>query len=168
MSYVIKTLATNEKIVYRARFNWTYEFAADLWLYLSLLPLLVNVVFGRMMGTRTWEESAMLVAISAAPIALGLVIWLQRMIHKWSTEIVVTSQRFIFKTGLIARRSSEVNLGKIEEVSLRQSFLGRLFNYGEITVRGTGVGVLELPPLDEPITLRRNIQNAKSEYRNDD
>ena len=34
-------------------------------------------------------------------------------------------------------------------------------------LRGTGVGVIELPDLDDPIRLRKIIENAKSALRED-
>ncbi|NWH08441.1 MAG: PH domain-containing protein [Alphaproteobacteria bacterium] len=82
------------------------------------------------------------------------------LIASYTTEIVVTSRRFVKKTGLIVRRAEELSLDRIEEVNLRQSVLGRLLNYGDLTVRGTGEGVIDLVMVDDPIRLRRELQSA--------
>ncbi len=82
-----------------------------------------------------------------------------------TTEIVVTTYRFVYKTGLISRNTQEVSLNKIEEITLHQSIWGRILGYGKLVLRGTGVGVIELPNLDNPIYIRKMIENTKSALR---
>ncbi len=36
----------------------------------------------------------------------------------------------------------------------------RLFGFGRVTVRGTGVAVIEFPPIDSPLRFRRVIEEA--------
>ncbi len=79
----------------------------------------------------------------------------------------MTTYRFVFKRGLISRDTQEVSLGKIEEITLHQSIWGRFLGYGQLVLRGTGVGVITLPDLDDPIRLRKIIENAKSALRQD-
>ena len=107
-------------------------------------------------------------ALAAAALAgavCGALILFNHLIILMTTEIVVTTFRFVYKTGLISRNTQEVSLGKIEEITLRQSIWGRLLDYGHLVLRGTGVGVIELPALDNPIQLRRIIENARSSLR---
>ena len=42
-------------------------------------------------------------------------------------------------------------MDKIESVEVDQSILGRILDYGEVTIRGTGAGVGSLGTLDAPI-----------------
>lgn len=91
---------------------------------------------------------------------IGAIWGIPMLIASYTTEIVVTSRRFVKKTGLIVRRAEELSLDRIEEVNLRQSVLGRLLNYGDLTVRGTGEGVIDLVMVDDPIRLRRELQSA--------
>ena len=69
---------------------------------------------------------------------VGVIIFLAIMIPIWTTEIGVTNQRVIYKKGLISRETSEIQLGAIEEVSLRQDVLGRILDYGKLEIHGTG------------------------------
>ncbi len=46
------------------------------------------------------------------------------IIRKWTTEIVVTMDRLIYKTGWIARRAEEITPTGIEEVALTQTVMG--------------------------------------------
>ena len=77
----------------------------------------------------------------------------------------MTTYRFVYKTGLISRHTQEVSLNKIEEITLKQSIWGRIFGFGKLILRGTGVGVIQLPDLDDPIEVRKIIENAKSNLR---
>ncbi|GGD07962.1 PH domain-containing protein [Aquisalinus flavus] len=164
MSYVSKTLADDEEIITRANFNWTYSFWNTFFFLLGLAPLVVFIV-GQIVTGKTFSDllTGYIVALIAA--FFGSLIMLLHMVELWTTEIVVTTYRFVYKTGLVSRNTKEVSLNKIEEIQLRQSIFGRLFGYGSLILRGTGVGVIELPAIDNPIDLRRTIESAKSNLR---
>jgi len=164
MSYVKKTLAVNEEIIHRAHFNWTYSFFPVFWFVLGAGSV---VFFGYIqygVGVPLDElRTGWWAAIVAG--AAGSIILARHLIILVTTEIVVTTTRFVYKRGLIARDTKEVSLNKIEEITLHQTVLGRIFGYGQLIMRGTGVGVIELPDLDNPINLRRIIENARSSLR---
>jgi uncharacterized membrane protein YdbT with pleckstrin-like domain len=63
----------------------------------------------------------------------------------------------IVKTGLIKRDTSELNLNRVEGVSVNQSILGRLFDYGTVSVQGTGGGIAPVQTVDDPLSFRRAI-----------
>ncbi len=163
-SYVEKTLGDGEDIIYRAHFNWTYSFWPTLWMLISISPIFF---LGYLQISAGAAFNDLMVGWVCAGIAsvVGFFSLLFHMIVLWTTEIAVTTYRFVYKTGLISRNTKEVSLNKIEEITLHQSIWGRLFNYGGLTMRGTGVGVIELPNIDEPIRVRRVIENAKSALR---
>jgi uncharacterized membrane protein YdbT with pleckstrin-like domain len=76
---------------------------------------------------------------------------------RWMTEIAVTNLRVIYVKGFIQRHSEEVNMDQIERVDVDQSMLGRLFNYGDVTIHGTGTTLEPLRDVDRPIALRNKI-----------
>ena len=167
MGYVEKTLSTSEEVRYRAHFNWTYDAAALIWLLIGAAPLALTAYLNYVRPPDRLGDDLFSYIFSGAALFIGFLVWLAPMIRKWTTEIVVTNQRFVYKRGLISRATEEVSLNKIEEVNLRQSFWGRIFGYGQLTIRGAGVGVINLPDLDDPVKLRRAIMDAKG-GRNDD
>jgi len=160
MAYVKKTIGHDEAYIYRARFNWVYDFVSFFWLILGAAPLLLLLYFWVLEAVYPASLGRAFQFSSVAAFLLGSVIWIRRSIHKWTTVIAVTSTRVIHKRGLIARESQDINLNKIEEVVVRQSFWGRIFGFGRVTVRGTGVAVIELPPIDSPLRFRRVIEEA--------
>jgi len=154
MSYIDKSLGDGETVIARAHFHWLYVTAA--WLYL-LVPLIL-----------------MLVAYSQAPIQpdpytvgagvlliVGLLIFLRMMVRKWSTEIGVTSHRFVERYGLLAMRTNEIALPNIEGVRVNQSILGRMFGYGTVRIEGTGVDSVTTPTIGNPVGFVRAIQTAR-------
>jgi uncharacterized membrane protein YdbT with pleckstrin-like domain len=147
MSYIEHSLGSNETLHYRARFPAIYHLAAWGMLALGLLTAFVLALFG--LG---W--------IGLAAVATGAIAFLAIMLPMLTTEIGVTTQRLIYKRGWVWRTTNELQLRAIEQVTLDQSFLGRLFNYGRVSVHGTGVDDIALPALAEPVVLQRAIQDA--------
>jgi uncharacterized membrane protein YdbT with pleckstrin-like domain len=93
---------------------------------------------------------------------VGLYLFAHMMLIKATTEIAVTNERIIYKKGLIARHVGELNIDRIEGVSVQQGVLGRFLNYGRVCIRGMGVGEVMLPPIESPIEFRKAVNEAKS------
>ncbi len=167
--YVDKTLAPGEGVLFRVHFNWTFSFFPVLWFALGSAPVVMYSLlhFGTFGAALTFDELKVGWWFVASGFVLGTFIMLNHLIILWTTEIAVTTYRFVYKTGLISRNTQEVSLNKIEEITLRQSVWGRIFGYGRLVLRGTGVGVIELPNIDDPIDVRRAIEQAKAAMRQD-
>ena len=60
------------------------------------------------------------------------------LVRYTTTEFAVTDRRIIAKRGWLRRRSLEVNLDKVESVTVDQGLMGRLWGYGTLRVTGTG------------------------------
>lgn len=162
--YVEKTLAPDEKIVERVNFNWTFSFFPVLWFAFGSSPIVMYALLQYGQGI-PFEDLKIGWWFVLLGFLIGSLILINHLIILWTTEIVVTSYRFVFKTGLISRNTQEVSLNKIEEIILQQSIWGRIFGYGKLILRGTGVGVIQLPNLDDPIGVRKIIEKAKADLR---
>ena len=89
--------------------------------------------------------------------SVGVVLLIQQWLRWWVTEIAVTDRRVIYKKGLIRRHTNEMNMDKVESVQIDQSVLGRLLDYGDVTILGTGEGFETLRTVANPIELRNSI-----------
>ena len=92
---------------------------------------------------------------------LGLFFFMNLMIVKATTEIAVTSERVIYKKGMIARHVGELGIDRIEGTSVSQGLWGRILGYGRVTVRGMGVGEVILPPIENPIAFRQAVLESR-------
>ena len=131
MSYIEKSLGDGERIIARAHFHWWYSFKA--WAALIVLGVLV----------------------------IGIVIFFDMMVRKWTTEIGITTHRFIKKTGLFSLKTDEIALPNIEGVKVNQSLWGRLLGYGHLRIEGNGVDAVMVPDIADPVGFRRAIETAK-------
>ena len=97
----------------------------------------------------------------AYAIALGAVVLLvQEWLRWWTTEMAVTNRRVIYKNGLIWRQTNEMNMDKVESVQIDQSILGRVLDYGNVTILGTGAGFETMHIIGSPIELRNSITGS--------
>ena len=131
MSYLEKSLGSGERIVARAHFHWWYSVKA--WAALIFL---------------FW-------------CLIGIWIFVAMMVRQNTTEIAVTSHRFVEKTGLFTLRTNEISLQNIEGVQLEQSFMGRILGYGHLRIEGTGVDAVVVPDIANPVAFRAAIETAK-------
>jgi uncharacterized membrane protein YdbT with pleckstrin-like domain len=77
---------------------------------------------------------------------------------RWLSEFVITNRRIVIKEGFIARRTFEMNLSKIETVNIDQTVLGRILNYGSITIIGTGGTKETFHNIAHPLKFRQAFQ----------
>ena len=92
------------------------------------------------------------------PILIGVFPLIAAFIARMSTEMAVTNKRVIIKAGLFSRRTIEMNLNKVENISVDQGILGRILNYGTITVVGTGGTREPFKWVAAPLDFRRAVQ----------
>ena len=72
-------------------------------------------------------------------------------------QLKSTDRRVIIKRGFIRRATMEMNLQKIESVDVDQSLIGRIFDYGTVTIRGVGSSYEPLRLIDAPLKLRSTV-----------
>lgn len=147
MSYVDKILEPGEVVRYRTTISWTvYSHGIAVG-----LAALVCAYFG-FKAAIGW-----LFAVSGALAAIALVVLALAHLKRASTEIAVTDRRIVFKRGLIRTHTVEMNMQKVESVDVDQTLLGRLFDYGDVTVRGVGSTFERLDFIDAPLRLRTTV-----------
>jgi uncharacterized membrane protein YdbT with pleckstrin-like domain len=146
MSYLDQILEPGETVRCRARPSWT--------IYTPTIVLAIGGLAAMIVGAV--DADAVYFSGFAAIIfaAAALVAFVPAWFRRWTTEIAVTDRRIILKRGLIRRRTVEMNMQKVESVDVDQTVLGRLFNYGDVTIRGAGGALEKLRTIDAPLKLR--------------
>jgi uncharacterized membrane protein YdbT with pleckstrin-like domain len=148
MKYIDKVLQPGEKIVFSCTLSWAvYLPSIMLW----LVALLLLVAGAALQPSAAWLWSSLAAAVLAAVSTVRA--WFRR----WTTEIDVTDRRVVYKRGFIRRHTVEMNMDKVESVDVDQSLLGRVFDYGDIVIRGTGAGIEPLRGIDSPLAFRNAV-----------
>ncbi len=88
-------------------------------------------------------------------------LWISPIIQQKTSEFVITNKRIIMKTGLISRKTFEMNLQKIESVNVDQSFWGRLLGFGTVSIVGTGGSRESFSDISDPLLFRRKFQEIE-------
>jgi uncharacterized membrane protein YdbT with pleckstrin-like domain len=150
MNYVRRVLQPDENVVHLTRLHPVIFLPAIFWLGLALVLLIVALTLSGDLGIAGKALAAFcaLFAVAAAVPAF---------IRRACTELAVTDRRVIYKSGLVARHTLEMNRSKVESVDVDQSLLGRLLGFGTITVRGTGGSLEPIRVISDPLTFRSHI-----------
>jgi uncharacterized membrane protein YdbT with pleckstrin-like domain len=150
--YIDDILQPGEKVLYSTNAHWMFYLPAiAAWIVVLILLVLS--------GMTSAVPYLMLVCwASAAVVAIAALFWtLKAWFHRWTTETDVTNMRVVHKTGFIQRRTFEMALDKIESVDVEQSILGRVLNYGNVTINGVGEGKETIRTIASPLAFRSAI-----------
>jgi uncharacterized membrane protein YdbT with pleckstrin-like domain len=153
MGYIDDNLVAGEKVMYRAHLHWVIYIPA---VFALLLLSAMGVAFRAAENTKNiaWLFFVL------APLPLIKPYLLYRF-----SEFAVTDKRVLVKTGILQRHTLETLLTKVENMSVDQSIWGRLFNYGTITVTGTGGTKEQFERIAAPLEFRKQIQAATLKYQ---
>ena len=149
MRYIEEILQPGEKVLFAGTLHWIVYLPA----VLMLMPRL-----GRADASGVEPDRNDLVACRRRPrrcrrCVTALHAWFRR----WTTEIDVTDRRIVYKRGFISRHTVEMNMDKVESVDVDQSVLGRMLDYGDITIHGTGIGIEPLRSIGSPLDFRNHV-----------
>jgi uncharacterized membrane protein YdbT with pleckstrin-like domain len=149
--YIEEILQPGERVLYSTNAHWIFYLPAILaWIVVVILLVLSRAT--------TTESITLLCLAAAAVIAIVAVYWTARAwFHRWTTETDVTTLRVVHKTGFIKRRTFEMSLDKVESVDVNQSILGRILNYGDVTILGVGEGKETISTIASPLAFRSYI-----------
>jgi uncharacterized membrane protein YdbT with pleckstrin-like domain len=155
MRYVTRVLQPGETVVYSTKLHWFVYLRA------ILLLIIFIILVGAAWFTVDNQNLSLALRIAAAIFALlALSSGFRAFIRRATTELAVTDQRVIYKAGMLARHTLEMNRGKVESVTVDQTLLGRIFGYGTIIVRGTGSTLEPIRNISNPLTFRSHITTA--------
>ena len=149
--YIDDILQPGEKVLYSTNAHWIFFLPATIgWIVAGVLLVLSGMVPA---------GPSVLICLSLAAISAVAALYktATAWFHRWTTETDVTNFRVVHKTGFIKRQTFEMSVDKVESVDVDQSILGRLLNYGDVTVLGVGEGGKTLDMIASPLSFRNAI-----------
>ena len=149
--YIDEILQPGEKVLYSTNAHWIFFLPA----IAGWIVAIVFVVLSYLVPAGAPALLCLSMAAISAVIALYKTV--TAWFHRWTIETDVTNLRVIHKTGFITRQTFEMSLDKVESVDVNQSILGRIFNYGNVTIRGVCEGVETIKTIASPLAFRNSI-----------
>lgn len=149
--YIDEILQPGERVLYSTNAHWIFYFPAILaWIVaLALFVASRQIDIYSVMVLCLWGSGL---------VALAALYWtVKGWFHRFTTETDVTNLRVVHKTGFIKRRTFEMALDKVESVDVDQTILGRILNYGDVTIRGVGEGIETIRTIASPLAFRSSI-----------
>ena len=167
MSYADGLMSTGEQIEYRTKqhpaifiYGARYAILAvvlallSLWLGSGMDPSGLSGTIKTLLG---WVTLILFVGGIAVAIWTGL-----RYVNQ---EYVLTNRRVIQVEGVLNRNSTDSSLEKINDAVLKQSFFGRMLDYGDLTVlTASESGIDAMKMLRSPIVFKKKMLDAKHNF----
>ncbi|MDM8569799.1 PH domain-containing protein [Thiotrichales bacterium HSG1] len=167
--YVRKTIISSEKIIYKAHPHWLFYLdivGANFFLISSYLllnkPIFIQKNIPEIMLWIPWANVEYL-KVSVWYLGLGtlafigfMVVW-EAFVDNKTTELIITSRRIMHKTGLLNRTIIDLKLDKFESVTVKQTFIGRIFNYGTITITGMSKMQTKVHHIVAPLKFKKQL-----------
>ncbi len=149
-------MGEKEEILLVDRQHWLVlleEITSELLLSIFIIILTVGLSF------IAGPLALLVLLILVAPIAS-----LTRDVLRWSNrKYVITNRRVIQISGVFNKDVVDLSLEKVNDVMLDQSFLGRVFGYGDIEVlTASEIGVNKIRRIAHPIQYKIAMVNAKA------
>ena len=135
MPFPRKLLTSDEEIVLDSRPHWialVLPVLVTIALIVGVTVALVNIKGGGSgKGVLRW-------IVLGAALLIFLIYPVRRFIQWATSHFVVTTERLIHRSGLIAKRSMEVPLNRINDVRFNQGVFERMIGAGDLIVESAG------------------------------
>ena len=150
MSYLQSILGQGEQVLLLAKMHWINYVRA---IFLAVLALLVA-------GFGLIAITVIAFVIAGLLLVLSAIAFVKTYLNVGWTELAVTNQRVIYKTGMLKRHTMEQQLNRIDSVSVDQTYLGRMLGYGEVDIRGSGNSFTPTHKIAHPLEFRKAVQSG--------
>ena len=134
MPFPKKNLNANETVALDMHPHWWF-FAGPAWSLLGSIVLGIVVLVKTDKGTGAYKALGSLALVLLVLTA----IWLVWRYMKWlTTNFVITSNRLIFRQGVIGKSGVEIPLERVNNVNFSQSMFERILGAGDLLIESGG------------------------------
>ena len=169
MAYIDELLSQDEQVLYEGR-QHAFVLIGNIVTEMLLIAILIaaGVASQRYLTNVrvAGQPGGTLVLLVCAVISLIVLLSTLLDYMRWNHEqYIVTDQRVIQLRGILNKAVIDSSLDKINDVELRQSWLGRMFDYGTIEIlTASDVGINQMRRIGHPLDFKRAMLDAKRNY----
>ena len=158
MPFSTKLLNEDEDIVLDLHPHWEFFLKPG-------AALLASVAVGIFMLSNTWEG---LTLALAGVLVLVSLIWCGIVYAKWATtNFVVTSDRLIYRHGVLAKHGIEIPLERVNTVFFSQSIFERMVGSGDLVIESAGeMGRQNFSNVRKPSAIQNEIYKQMESNEN--
>jgi uncharacterized membrane protein YdbT with pleckstrin-like domain len=107
------------------------------WWYFA--PPMFALIGSIVLGIVVWVSDVEWLQIPAGVLVLGCLVWFGLRYARWATtNFVVTTDRLIYRHGVLAKHGIEIPLDRVNTVFFRQSIFERLVSSGDLVIESAG------------------------------
>jgi uncharacterized membrane protein YdbT with pleckstrin-like domain len=157
----------------RSHLNQNEEIVLDLhphWWFLvprASVLLATLVLGGWALSLDASGASKSLKVVAALLVAGGLVWFVSRLATWMTTDFVVTTERCIYRRGLLRKGGVEIPLDRINTVFFNQGMFERIIRAGDIGIESAGQNSRqEFSDIYNPVQVQTTIYRQMEEYEN--
>ena len=129
MAFPKKYLNDGEEIIVDLRPHWFFLFG-------PVVALLAALTLAVWVGSGDPEDYVLFPVLALA--VAGLLYFLVRLTQWMTTDLVLTTDRLIYRKGVVSRTGREIPLERINDVSFSQSLFQRMLRAGDLLVESGG------------------------------
>lgn len=127
-------LADHEEVRFELRPHWIALVGPVFWTVVSLLVLVVG---SRLARDRDWE-TGLQQAVSLVALVMWIALGVMPFLRWLYTIFLLTTDRLITRSGIIAKKSKEIPLERINDVAFSQSVFERMVGAGDLLIESAG------------------------------
>lgn len=159
MAFPVRLLNEAEEIVLDLHPHW--------WFFAGPASLLVLTV-ASLVGVQILEVDALTVV--TAGLTLAALVWLVGRYARWiTTNFVVTTDRLIYRSGVLGKSGTEIPLDRVNTMFFNQSIFERMLRSGDLIIESGGeTGKQTFSDIAQPSVVQNTIykQIEANEMRN--
>jgi len=173
--FIENFIADGERIIYTSHLHWIYAVIGMVWcVSLASIGYVADHFLWLHFGSNAPEERHeifYLVFGSRYP----WIFWMSSFCGVWlliihivkllATEVAITGQRLIYKTGWLFVDVKEIELTEIRAEKVHHGLLGRFLRYGELSLDSRFVNDTWLPAVKQPYAFLRAIHTARAKLK---
>lgn len=153
MGYVEQTIGKDEVVLMKSHIHW-----------LTMMPMfLTGVLLAGLAGTAIFyilnnNENKIMAWAGCVLLLFGIMLMFSAYLKRSRSEFAVTNKRVVIKTGIFTKDSFEMLKDKIESIAVHQNFVGNMFGYGTISIKGTGGSTETFKYISDPMKFKQCVQ----------
>ncbi len=144
-----RLLNEGEEVVIDVRPHWVVMAGPS-------LAIAASIAAAIFVSAETGSDALLLAVLVAVLVVL---VWFLYRLARWATtNLVVTSDRLIVRSGIVSKRGREIPLERINDITVTQSIVNRLLASGDLVVESAGErGQESFPECPRPTRVQNEI-----------